>query len=145
MERIYHNYKKWEDFNCGFYSTTNTKNKNYLISKVIELFTDSNLTEIYMRKVINEWVYSCEHNLTNMSLNKIAYIGQAACCIYAKVPFYITMNAWNKIDIINRNIADKIAYKIIKEWEQNQKLKNTLKIGKEKDINMEYQTKLLLS
>jgi hypothetical protein len=141
LARIYHNWEKWEDYKFGFYETSSVKNKDFLIQKVIELFSNHKNTEFYMDRVIKEWKNSCEHNLTNLSLNRIAYIGQAACCIYAKVPFQITMNAWNKVDINFRIIADSIANKKIKEWEQNQKLKNTLKIGKKKGIKMEYQTK----
>lgn len=145
MKRIYHHYEKWEDFKCGFYNNITGENKEKLILKVIELFSNPALTETYMRKVINEWNYSCEHNLSNISLNRIAYIGQAACCLYASVPCTITMNAWNKIDIVYRDIADNIANKIIKEWEQNQKLKNTLVNGKKKDMETEYQMKFLFN
>jgi hypothetical protein len=143
MKRIYHNYQKWEDFKCGFYETASGKNKDLLVSKAIELFSNPKNTEFYMDRVINEWKNSCEHNLTNLSLNRIAYIGQAACCIYAKIPFQITMNAWNKVDINFRIIADSIANKKIKEWEQNQKLKNILESGNKKGIKTEYQTKFL--
>jgi hypothetical protein len=145
MNRIYHHYEKWEDYKAGFYDNISGKNKSLLVDKVIEMFSNYESTEIYMRKVINEWKYSCEHNLTNNGLNKIAYIGQAACCLYAGIPYQITMNAWNKVDIINRNLADKIAIKIIKEWEKNQILKNTLIHGKTKDIQMEYQMKFQLN
>ena len=117
MNRIYHHYEKWEDFKAGFYDNYSSKNKDLLISKVIELFTNSELTEIYMRKVINEWVYSCEHNLSNVNMNRIAYIGQAACCIYNKIPSSITMEAWGKVDKIYRDKADEIADLILKEWE----------------------------
>jgi hypothetical protein len=145
MNRIYHHYEKWEDFKAGFYDNITGNNKEKLILKVIELFNNPALTEKYMRKAINEWIYSCEHNLSNISLNRIAYIGQAACCLYASVPCTITMNAWNKIHISYRNVADSIAIKIIKEWEQNQKLKNILVNGAKKDIQMEYQTKCLFN
>jgi hypothetical protein len=117
MNRIYHHYEKWEDFKVGFYDNCSSKNKDFLISKVIELFTNPELTETYMRKVINEWVYSCEHNLSNPSMNRIAYIGQAACCIFSKIPSSVTMETWGKIDKVHRDKADEIADLILKEWE----------------------------
>jgi hypothetical protein len=145
MKRIYHPYWLWEDYKAGFYDNISGRNKVELGNYVIELFNNPELTEVYMSKVIQEWKYSCEHNLTNISLNRIAYLGQAACCIYAKVPFNITMNAWNKLDLYYRVIADKIALKIINEWEQNHKLQNTLRNGNEKDMKMEYQMKLQMN
>jgi len=117
MNRIYHHYEKWEDYKAGFYDNISGKNKSLLVDKVIEMFSNYEYTEIYMRKVINEWKYSCEHNLTNNGLNKIAYIGQAACCLYAGVPSSITMETWSKIDKEHRDKADQIAKTILKEWE----------------------------
>lgn len=145
MERIYHPYDKWEDYKAGFYDNVSGKNKDELIKKVIELFSNPELTKVYMMKVIDEWNYSCEHNLTNYSMNRIAYIGQAACCLYSKVPCYITMNAWNKVDYNLRNEADKIANLIIKQWEKNHKLNHTLKHMRKEGIQMEFQMKFLMS
>jgi hypothetical protein len=83
-----------------------------------------------MTMVIEQWKYSCEHNLTNMSINRIAYIGQAACCLYANVPSTITMQAWSKVDKKYRDIADSIAKETIEIWEKNQinKLQLCLKL-----------------
>lgn len=117
IKRIYHHYEKWEDFKCGFYDNVSGKNKDELIKKVIELFSNPELTETYMRKVINEWIYSCEHNLSNISLNRIAYLGQGACCLYAGIPSTITMEAWSKVNKSDRDKADEIAETILKEWE----------------------------
>lgn len=119
MKRIYHPYWLWEDYKAGFYDNVSGKNKKELINYVIELFSNPNLTETYMRKVIDNWKYSCEHNLTNLSMNRIAYLGQSACCIYKSIPSTITMEAWNLVDKSNRDIADSIASNIIKEWEVN--------------------------
>lgn len=119
IKRIYHHYEKWEDWKHGFYDNVSGKNKHELIKKVIELFSSQEKTQLYMSKVINEWKYSCEQNLTNMSMNRVAYLGQAACCLYAGVPSTITMEAWNKVEEYNRNNADEIAKSLIKKWEVN--------------------------
>ena len=50
-----------------------------LVMKTIKNeLSSEDLTRENMMRVISEWKYSCEHNLTNESLNRIAYIGQAA-------------------------------------------------------------------
>ena len=122
MERIYHRYEYWEDYKAGFYNNISGINKELMINKVVELFSSSELTELYMNKVIQQWKYSSEHNLTNLSLNRIAYLGQGACCIYAGVPSTITMEAWHLVSEENRNNANKIAEKIIKNYEKNLQL-----------------------
>lgn len=117
MERIYHPWHRWEDYKLGFYNQCSGLEKEQKIQKVLELFNSKDLTEEYMNRVINEWVYSCEHNLTNSSMNRIAYIGQAACCIYDNIPSTVTMEAWSLLDKKIQDRADKIAEKVIKKWE----------------------------
>jgi hypothetical protein len=119
MKRIYHPYWLWEDYKAGFYDNISGRNKVELGNYVIELFSNPELTEVYMSKVIQEWKYSCEHNLTNISLNRIAYLGQAACCLYKSIPSTITMEYWNKVDKTHRDKADEIAKLIIEKWEVN--------------------------
>lgn len=120
-KRVYHPYYLWEDFKCGFYNNCTGKEAKDKIEKAIEMFNNKDLTSEYMHRVINEWVYSCEHNLTNESLNKIAYIGQAACCIYADVPSTVTMKAWSFLDKKVQDRADEIALSVIKKWNDNNK------------------------
>ena len=75
MERIYHRYEKWEDYKDGFYDNCTGSTKKEKENLVLEMFNSEELTLKFMNKVIEKWVNSCEHNLTNESLNKIAYNG----------------------------------------------------------------------
>lgn len=118
IKRIYHPYEKWEDYKAGFYDNISGEKKKELLLKVVELFSSKKLTKKYMQKVINEWTYSCEHNLSNYSMNRIAYLGQSACCLFAGIPSTITMEGWNMVSKENRDIADKIADKLIQNWEK---------------------------
>lgn len=125
MERIYHRYEFWECWKNGFFDNISGVDKNKKIQKVIELFSDQQKTKEYMNKVIEQWKYSCEHNLTNDSMNKIAWLGQSACCIYDKIPSSITMEAWHLVSKENRDKADSIASEIIENYLNN--LKNEKK------------------
>lgn len=121
MKRIYHPYWLWEDYKAGFYDNVSGDQKQKLLLKVVEMFNSKTLTKENMLKVINLWVYSCEHNLTNESLNKIAYIGQGACCLYAGVPSTITMEAWSLLTDDVKERSNKIALEVINQWESNNK------------------------
>ena len=145
MKRIYHRYEKWEDHKAGLYDNCKKENKTKTKKLVIEMFEDYGLTMCFMNNAINEWVYSCEHNLTNDSLNRIAYIGQAACCLYAKSPNLLTMNVWYSLSQSVRDRSDFLARRSIKKWELNQRLKSMLKSGKIKDTKKVYQMKLHLN
>jgi hypothetical protein len=119
IAQVYHSWDKWEDYKYGFYDNISGKNKKEMIEKVILFFEDYNLTEEYMNKVIKEWKYSCEHNFTNPSINKIAYLGQSALSLAYKIPSTVTMEAWSKIDKTHRDKADTIADNCINEWFKN--------------------------
>ena len=125
MERIFHPYTLWEDFKNGFYEPHDEGK----IQLVIEMFLSEQKTLESMEYVINNWKYSCEHNLTNQSLNRIAWLGQSACCVYGKVPSKTTMQAWNLLDEQTQNNANKIAQETIDKWfNQNKKIQLCLNI-----------------
>jgi hypothetical protein len=118
MKRIYHPYWLWEDHKAGFYENCSGENKELLVLKGIEMFNCEIKTTENMLRVINEWKYSCEHNLTNESLNKIAYIGQSACCLYSNIPNKVTMEIWNKLEKNVQDRSNKIANDILNIWKQ---------------------------
>lgn len=127
--RIYHPYTLWEDYKAGFYDNVSGDIKKEMINKVVDFFCNPKLTRDFMMKVVKEWKYSCEHNLTNESMNKVAYIGQGACCIYAGIPSTITMEAWSKVPKESQLEADKIALDVIEYWKkQNEKIQLCLNI-----------------
>lgn len=85
--RIFHTYDKWECYKAGFYS--NTKDG---ISKADgeeeyrRFLSDHERFEKALQGVISEWKNSCEHYLTNISMNRIAWLGQAAMCYATGIP-----------------------------------------------------------
>ena len=116
MKRIYHPYWVWEDYKSGFYDNCTGENKKAKKKLAIEMFESEELTRSYMRRVVEQWKFSCEHNLTNDSVNKIAYIGQGACCIYGGVPSTVTMEIWSTLDKKVRDRADDIAKSVLKYY-----------------------------
>jgi hypothetical protein len=94
--------------------------ENY-VEKIIEMFNSEKLTLESMFSVVDNWKYSCEHNLTNNSMNGIAYIGQGACCIYCGAPSTITMECWSKLTKEVQERANKNALQAIERWKENNK------------------------
>jgi len=119
--RIYHPYYKWEDYNHSFYDNCTGAEKKIKIEKGLEMFNSESMTRNNMFAVVDEWKYSCEHNLTNTSMNKIAYIGQAACAYYAKIPNTVTMEIWNMLHKDVQERSNKIAEEAIVKWKNNNK------------------------
>ena len=114
--RIFHPYWLWEDHKHGFYENASENDRQERTPEVVAFFSNPNLVREYMERIIHEWKYSCEHNLTHKALNKIAYLGQCSTCLFCGVPANLTKRAWWDVPDEFRDIADKIAGETISKW-----------------------------
>lgn len=115
IKQIFHPYEKWEDYRNGMYNEDKVGRKErVLIAKLI--LTNPQLLEECMRRVVKEWKYATEHNLTNPSINHQAFLGQCACSIYGKVHEDETREAWNTLSNEERYVANYIADKVYESW-----------------------------
>lgn len=116
MQRKYHRYENWECWKEGFFFNISDKKKTELSQTVYDFFCDLSLVEEYMNKVIDKWPYSCEHNLSNDQMNRIAWLGQAAACLFCSANKHITMSVWNTLPLEIRKQADNIAQSVIDKY-----------------------------
>ena len=137
IKQIYHHYAKWEDVGM-WYSITDKGQEYNKIQEAIKFTGDHKLYGSWMLKVVELWTFSCEHNLSNTSINRQAWIGHAAAYLAIQSPEELTRQAWWELTEEQRNLANKQADKAIKIWERNQRLKHTLKCGKSDVIQMEF-------
>jgi len=114
--RIFHTYDKWECHKAGFYkSNKDGWTKEQCEEEFIRILSDQNLFSEILNKLIREWKYSCEHYLTNKSMNRIAWLGQAAVCYHSGVPSKFS-SSWFDIDKQTRNKANNTALKYLNKW-----------------------------
>jgi hypothetical protein len=131
MKRVYHPYWKWEDYQHGLYinieDAFTEEELGFLAALVKEVLTDSEVFEFIATKVISEWKFAAEENLTNDSRNKQAWIGQASCCYVLGVPEFITKYGWHLLSPEQQAEANRVADLVIKKWEGLvQRQKNTV-------------------
>lgn len=114
--RIFHTYDKWECHKAGFYENTKKDwTHEECENEYIRILTDLELFENILSKVIVEWKYSCEHYLTNRSMNRIAWLGQASVCYNSGVPSRYS-GAWFKLSEKQQNEANDLAFKYLNIW-----------------------------
>ena len=119
--RIYHPWDKWEDYNFNFYNNCTGQEKEFKLQSVVNMFNSAIDTERCMNYVIDNWTNSMEHNLTNNSMNKIAYIGQCACAYYDNIPSTVTMEAWSLLTDEVKDRSNLLAQDAIDKWNRNNK------------------------
>lgn len=85
--RIFHTYDKWECLRAGFYANTKEgMSKAECEEEYRGFLADIPRFRRALDGVITDWKHSCEHYLTNTAMNRIAWLGQAACCYDTGIP-----------------------------------------------------------
>lgn len=123
IKRIYHHYEKWEDYKNGMWNKAEKKDEGRLLKLAIEFTGNHKKYGRAMQDVIREWKFTCEHNLTDNSINKKAFIGHCAVSYRLNIPEYITRLAWHELTEEQQNLANAQAERAIKKWELNHKSK----------------------
>ena len=114
--RIYHTFDKWEAVEYGFYDTSHPKyTKLQCEHKYKELLTDLDAFEDALQSVTSEWKYSCEHNLTNSSMNRIAWLGQAALAYVHQIPS-IYCGGFKLLTEQEQQEANELAHQYLNKW-----------------------------
>ena len=114
--RIFHTYDKWECHKAGFYkSTKDGWNHEQCETEFKRILSDQELFSEILNKLIVDWKFSCEHYLTNTSMNRIAWLGQAAVCYHSGVPSRYS-SARVDIDEETRDKANATALKYLNKW-----------------------------
>lgn len=138
-ERIFHTWEKWECFPAGFYENS-LLNKTHTECETLfkKILSDQRLFSDALDVVISKWKHSCEHYLTNKSMNRIAWLGQAAVCYATGVPARYS-SAWFDISESDRNDANNTALKYLNIWlERNGKdqvlLSDALNAGRQIEL-----------
>lgn len=115
-DRIFHTYDKWECHKAGFYKSTKEGwTHEQCREEFKRILSDQKLFAEILEKVTSEWKHSCEHYLTNKSMNRIAWLGQAAVCYHSGVPSRYS-DAWFDIDKETREQANETALKYLNKW-----------------------------
>lgn len=86
----------------------------------IKFTGDHELYGEWMKKVVDDWPYSCAHNLSNTEQNRKAWIGHAACAYANQCPEDIVRSAWSRLTKEQQEQANAAAQRAIEYWESMQ-------------------------
>ena len=114
--RIFHTFDKWECKDYSFYESTHPEySAEECKKKYSELLTDIELFESVLEKVTSEWKHSCEHYLTNKSMNRVAWLGQACLAYHYKIPSKFC-SGFNLLTEEEQQRANDSALKYLNKW-----------------------------
>jgi hypothetical protein len=114
LQRVWHPVGKWEEVAHNMWGKVD--DRNHYLERAIAFTGDHLLYGSYMRRVCNEWPYSCENAFTDPYLNHRAWVGHAAGALYMNCPEDITRQAWSHLNNEQQLLANKEASRAIAEW-----------------------------
>lgn len=115
-KRIFHTYDKWECHKAGFYKSVKEGWTHEQCEEEFKrVLSDQKLFSSILDKLTVEWKNSCEHYLTNSSMNRIAWLGQAAVCYETGVPARYS-GAWFDLPEETRDEANETALIYLNKW-----------------------------
>lgn len=117
IEPVWHPYWLWEETKYNMWG--NVEDREPALAQSIAFTGDHKIYGKYMRKVVREWKYSCEHNLSMTGTNRRAWVGHAAVALALQIPEDIVREAWWHLTDEQRELANKEADKAITIWERN--------------------------
>lgn len=123
-DRVFHTYDKWECYKAGFYNThMDGMTKEECEQAYADFLSNEKKFSDSLEKVITEWKNSCEHYLTNISMNRIAWLGQAAMCYSTGIP-HVYRSGFFLLTEKQQDTANKIACEFLNIWLMDNNMKS---------------------
>jgi ParB-like chromosome segregation protein Spo0J len=137
--RVFHTYDKWECHKAGLYASCKdgwTSDECLQQYKVV--LSNAELFDSILAKIVVEWKHSCEHYLTNVAMNRIAWLGQAAVCYHSGVPSKFSAG-WNLLNTDEQAKANEVALMHLNAWleangRQSVDMHDALSVGRQVNI-----------
>jgi ParB-like chromosome segregation protein Spo0J len=137
--RIFHTHDKWECHKAGFYkSKFNGLTNEECEDKYASFLSHDDRFKKGLAGVLKEWKHSCEHYLTNNSMNRIAWLGQAAMCYATGIPSKYC-GGFNKLTDEQQTHANEIALSFLNMWMRDNNreeltMEQALSVGRQTEL-----------
>lgn len=138
-DRIFHTFEKWECHKAGFYASRKEgMTQEQCENAYAEFLSNDDKFKQGLEGVLENWVHSCEHYLTNKAMNRIAWLGQAATCFSTGVPSKFCAG-FNLLTSEQQERANEIALEYLNKWNDKYErphitMEDALSIGRQVNI-----------
>lgn len=121
MTRVWHRYEQWECL--AMYQPNTTVDADTAKQRYATFLASPNQFAAAIERVFAEWPIACEHFLTDESMNRIAWIGQASAALALGIPRHYRAGFMLLSDAEQRQ-ANRIAATALHRWERTHAQQN---------------------
>lgn len=118
MDRIYHTWDKWECYPAGLYDSR-ARDRSLTDEQCREAYAtflrDSGRFRMALAGVLSDWPTSCEHYLSNVNMNRLAWLGQASLCYATGIPANYR-GGFNRLTSDEQRRANTVALEALNWW-----------------------------
>ena len=115
-ERVFYHYEDLEEYHGGLWRIVRGQQRKRNMEAAADLLRCPKAFKEVMRRVLAEWPRSCEAAFTSEDSNRIAWLGQAACCLSVGSPEENTRACWNTLSQPEQDEANRVAGEVLDEW-----------------------------
>jgi len=124
VKRIYHHYETWECLRMYLPYDGEVVDHDTLLHLYADFLRDIHRFKRALNRVKQEWPLSCEQFLSNESINRIAWLGQAAMCIDTGIPRKYRAG-FMLLSVQEQEAANRTAQECLAEWLEDHARKNS--------------------
>lgn len=114
--RIFHHYEDLEEYHAGMWRIVRGDKRKKFIEASADLMRCKEEFYLAMQTAVKAWPNSCLHNLTADSVNKLAWLGHAGCCVAVNSPEDCTRLGWHTLSKLEQDDANNAAQSVLDEW-----------------------------
>lgn len=124
MRQVWHPWHQWECYHAGMFDGATELSPEEGKQRYAEFLRDIPRFEAAMAKVLELWPKSCEHFLSNPSMNRVAWLGQAAMCMDSGLSRRFRAG-FSMMEDHECRAANRAAEAVLKKWITEHEGKNT--------------------
>jgi hypothetical protein len=118
MKRVFHHYSALEENTAGMWRIVSGEALKSYRDAAADLMRCPEEFKAAMVSALEAWPNSCQHNLTAESVNRIAWLGHAGCCIATSSPEACTRLGWHMLSKPEQDEANRVAAEVLELWEK---------------------------
>jgi len=120
LERVYRHYLDLEEYHAGMWRVLQGAERAEFVATAADLLRDLGRFRDALAEMLAAWPVSASVALSAESTNRIAWLGQAACCFAVQAPEECVRVAWHTLSPTEQDRANASARDALVDWESTQ-------------------------